>query len=152
MINTTQGVFNAYNTLVRSSGLDRTISTARAFLDGAFPTLSSNILGTGLADGQQVVPVYSLGEDPLIRAYTQCPNYVTKLSQWYASDEFKNKEAETNATRAAIGVLAPSLNVSLANWYNVWDGFLVNREYGVGNPMPSIDNATFDQMQEASYL
>jgi hypothetical protein len=129
--------------------LDRTISTARAFLDSAFPALQSpsNVVLTGLPDGQQVVPVYSLGEDPLIRSYTQCPAYVGKLHEFYSSEEFLRMEAATNASRARVADVAPALNVSLANYFNVWDGFLVQREYGVGPPMPPINNFTFNEME-----
>jgi len=151
LINSIQGVFNSYNTLIRSSGLDRTISTARAFLDGVFPSSVALADSTGLPDGQQVVPVYALGEDPLIRGYTACPAYIEKLSEWYSSAEFADKEAATNASRAAVAAVAPQLDVSLANWFNVWDGFLVNRDYNVGTPMPPVDDATFEEMQELAF-
>lgn len=150
--------FHAYNSLVRSSGLDRTISTARAFTDGAFPSLDDAVdtdgaaaNATGLPDGEQVVPVYSLGEDPLIRAYTQCPAYAARLQDWYASPEFGRQEAATAALRGAVAAAVPALNTSLANWYNVWDGFLVNREYGVGNTMPALSDTDFTAMQDLAY-
>lgn len=155
LINTTQGTFNAYNTLVRSSGLDRTISTARSFLAGSFPpnnnaTVPSSqySIDAGLPDGEQVIPVYSLGEDPLIRSYTQCPTYINRLTVWYSSEEFLQKSEETNATRSAIAALSPGVNTSLANWYNVWDAYNVNLKYGVGNPMPALDTAMFAGMQD----
>lgn len=158
MIGTPGVHFHAYNTLIRSSGLDRTISTARAFTDGAFPSLTDAVdtdgaaaNTTGLPDGEQVVPVYSLGEDPLIRAYTQCPAYVARLQDWYASQEFSDKTAATAPLRDSVAALSPSLNTSLANWYNVWDGFLVNRQYGVGNTMPALSDTDFAAMQDLAY-
>lgn len=42
--------------------------------------------------------------------------------------------------------LAPQLNTSLATWWDVYDSFNVWRTYGVGNPMPHMDNATFSEV------
>ena len=44
--------------------------------------------------------------------------------------------------------LLPAGNTSLANWWNVYDQFNVWRTYGVGDPMPDLDNATFTKVQE----
>lgn len=46
---------------VRSSSLDRTIMTARAFLDGAFPPLNAPTPDRYLPDGQQVAGCGRLG-------------------------------------------------------------------------------------------
>ena len=46
-----------------------------------------------------------------------------------------------------VQALLPSPNTSLQNWWNVYDQFNVWRTYGVGDPMPAIDNATFVQIQ-----
>ena len=44
--------------------------------------------------------------------------------------------------------LLPAGNTSLANWWNIYDGYNVWRTYGVGDPMPAINNATFAQVQD----
>lgn len=69
----------------------------------------------------QLVPVYSVAdsEDWKIRGYTKCPEYQQRLQAWLSSDEFKAKEAETAEFRNQIQQLAPQLNVSLTNWWNV---------------------------------
>ena len=51
---TAAGTFNNHNTLVRSSALDRTIMTARAFLAAAFPPIDQPTNTSYLPDGQQV--------------------------------------------------------------------------------------------------
>jgi lysosomal acid phosphatase len=148
MVGTPSGVFNAYNALFRSSGLDRTITTARSFIEGAFPPMpSSSSSSSGLPTGEQVIPVYSLGEDPLVRAYTKCPAYSADLQGWYSSEEFLAKEARTASLRATVKAAGPELNTTLANWYNVWDGFSVHRTYRIGAPMPPLDDATFSQVE-----
>ena len=53
MTGTPDGAYNAYNTLVRSSALERTVATARAFFDGAFPALAQPPADRGLPDGEQ---------------------------------------------------------------------------------------------------
>lgn len=154
VVGSPDGLFNNYNTLVRSSSLDRTIMTARSFLDGAFPPINQPTATKYLPDGQQVVPVFSLPEDGagvLIRSYTMCPAYDARLLDWYASEEFKQKEAETQPLRDTIAAAAPGLDTALKNWWNVYDGFNVYRTYGVGTPMPTISNATFDEMQQVAY-
>jgi hypothetical protein len=47
------GHFNNFNTLFRSSALDRAIMTARSFLDGVFPPVNQATATTYLPDGQQ---------------------------------------------------------------------------------------------------
>lgn len=47
------GEFNNFNTLVRSSSLDRTIMTARSFLDAVFPPINQPTPERYLPDGQQ---------------------------------------------------------------------------------------------------
>lgn len=45
-----------------------------------------------------------------------------------------------------VQALAPQLNVSLPQWWDVYDSFNVWRTYGVGSPMAAIDNATFAEV------
>ncbi|KAL4457857.1 hypothetical protein ABPG75_012722 [Micractinium tetrahymenae] len=153
VVGTADGTWNNFNTLFRSSALDRTIMTARSFLDAVFPPMNVPTTSQYLPDGQQVVPVYSLPEDgnTLTRAYTACPTYDTRLLNWYQSDEFKAKEADSAPLRDSIAANVSGLNTSLTNWWNVYDGFNVYRIYGVGTPMPDVDNQTFAQMQELAY-
>jgi hypothetical protein len=154
-VGTPDGPFNNYNVLARSSSLDRTIMTARSFLDAVFPPINTPTNDSYLPDGQQVVPVYSLPEDgsgTLLRAYTACPAYDARLLAWFDSEEFRDKEAESEALRASVATatvaVKQSLDTSLKNWWNVFDGFNVYRSYNVGTPMPPVDDATFGEMQE----
>jgi hypothetical protein len=50
------------------------------------------------------------------------------------------------ALRQKISNVAPQLNTSLANWWNVYDAFNVWRTYRVGDIMPDLDNATYAQV------
>lgn len=69
----------------------------------------------------QVVPVYSQAdsEDILVRGYSKCSTYQQRLSEWFTSEEFLNKSAESEPLRNSIAALAPSMNTSLPNWWNV---------------------------------
>jgi hypothetical protein len=87
------------------------------------------------------------GEDWRIRAYTKCPVYDRALSKFYTSGEFKDKEVQTQPVRDAVAAISPALNTSLANWWNVFDAFNVQRTYGVGDPMPPIDDSTYQQVR-----
>lgn len=153
VVGTPNGTWNNFNSLFRSSALDRTIMTARSFLDAVFPPINPPTDTQYLPDGQQVVPVYSLPEDgnTLTRAYTACPTYDARLLDWYQSEEFQAKEAESAPLRDSIAAKDSGLNTSLTNWWNVYDGFNVYRTYGVGSPMPEVDDKTFAQMQELAY-
>lgn len=143
--------FDNYNTLVRSSALDRTVSTALSFLAGLFPAIPANPSPTRfLPSGAQVLPVYTQEEsqDFMIRGYTRCPAYDARLAAWFNSAEFRSKEAETAQLRSQIQAADPNLNTSLAAWWNVFDSFDVWRNYHVGDPMPGISNDLFSQARE----
>ena len=79
----------------------------------------------------------------MIRGYTRCPEYAARLERWLQSDEFRAKELQSAALRARVGALAPQLNNSLSNWWNVYDALSVWRAHGVGDPAPPLDDATF---------
>jgi hypothetical protein len=109
---------------VTSSGLDRTLLSAGAFLEGAFPAGAADVAGpegpAAAAPPPPRPPVYSSQDrgDWKIRGYTKCPAYEARLTEWFASDEFKAKEAASAGLRAAVGGLNPGLDVSLKNWWN----------------------------------
>jgi hypothetical protein len=97
LLNAPRVGYTNYNTLVNSSALDRTLVTGNRFMEGVFPSLSSH-----------PVPIYSVQEteDYSIRGYTRCPAYQRRLADWYASDEFQQKEAETQVGgRSCIAVV-----------------------------------------------
>jgi hypothetical protein len=58
-------------------------------------------------------------EDILIRAYSKCGTYQARLTQWFGSEEFQSKSEASAALRNAVSALVPSLNTSLANWWNL---------------------------------
>ena len=68
IVGTPDGVFNNYNTLVRSSALDRTIMTARSFLDAVFPPINLPTDTKYLPDGQQVCTGCRMGAFGVRRA------------------------------------------------------------------------------------
>lgn len=145
--------FSNYNTFANTSALDRTIMSADSFLAGVFPAIAVQddaTNGSYVPTGEQVVPVYSMAdtEDWKIRGYTKCPAYEDRLQQWLASEEFAAKAAETQELRDKVQALAPQLNVSLANWWNVYDAFNVWKTYGVGEAMPPVDAATFAEINQ----
>lgn len=150
VINTPGVEFNNFNMDIRSSGLDRTIMTALSFLTGVLPPENNATEERFLPDGQQVVPVFSQpdSEDIVIRAYSKCTAYQEALSQWFGSPQFLSKAEESAALRANVQALVPAMNASLENWWNVYDAFNVWRTYGVGDPTPDIDEATFQSMKE----
>lgn len=53
VVGTPDGAFNNFNTLIRSSALDRTVMTARSFLDAVFPSINQPSDTAYLPDGQQ---------------------------------------------------------------------------------------------------
>ena len=61
------------------------------------------------------------------------------------------QEDETRALRDSIAASAPSLNTSLAAWWNVYDAFNVWRNSGVGDQMPEITSDQFNQVQALGY-
>lgn len=139
--------FSSFNLLANSSALHRTIVSATAFFLGAF--------GDGAPDDADaphlavpMVPVFSVAEeqDAAIRAYTKCPSYDRALARWFRSAEFKQKEAETEALRAQVATLAPGLNTSLAQFWNVFDAFNVWRTYRLGEPMPDLPDTLYQQV------
>lgn len=142
--------FSNYDTLARSSTLDRTLRSAAAFLSGAFPPGAAAPGGLAEAVVSQLPPVYSVAdsEDWVVRAYTKCPAYQSRLEAWFASPEFAAKQEETRALREGITAAAPGLNVALENWWNVFDAFNVWRKYGVGDVMPNITDSEFKQVAE----
>jgi len=139
LVGTPRVGFTNYNTLANSSALDRTLATASGFLDALFPPPISF-----------PVPVYSVAEseDYKIRGYTRCPAYQKRLQEWYTSAGFKSKEDETQELRARISSIAPSLNTSLANWWNVYDAFNVWQTYRVGDAMPDLDPKTYAEVSQ----
>jgi hypothetical protein len=48
--------------------------------------------------------------------------------------------------RYRISSIAPGLNTSLANWWNVYDAFNVWRTYKAGDVMPDLDPKTYDEV------
>jgi lysosomal acid phosphatase len=164
LVNASGVGFNNYNTIFRSSVLDRTKQSAVAFLAGIFPSLASQgqqyFIGGYLPSGQQVIPVYSSADidsnDVTIRAYASCNSFSRTLASWYLSQEFASKANETLTFRNSIlqayliaNISAP--DTSLTNWYNVWDSFNVYRSYGVGDAVPNITAVQFSDMQALAY-
>lgn len=96
--------YSNYVLLANSSSLHRTILSATSFFLGAFgqDTLPKAAEQPWMA--VPMVPVFSVGEeqDVSIRGYSKCPAYDGKLARWFASTEFKTKEAETEAVRAKV--------------------------------------------------
>jgi len=139
--------FNNYNSLVNSSALHRTLLSANSFLLGAFSENEPS--ATKVVEPyqtRQIPPVFSTedGQDWRIRAYTKCPAHDRDLQAWFSSPEFREKEAETLPLRTQIqNLVGPSLNVSLANWWNVYDNFNVWRTYQVGDAMPPLDDNVY---------
>ncbi len=138
--------YSNYNTLINSSALHRTLLSAQTFFAGAFGGQADTADVPALA--WPVVPVFSTedGQDWRIRPYTKCPAYDRALQQWFDSPEFSQKEQETAALRAEVQALAPGLNTSLENWWNVFDSFNVWRTCKVGDPMPEVEEETSAQV------
>lgn len=144
VVNTPGVGFHNYNSFANSSALDRAILSGNFFLAGVFASKNSS------ASLQGAVPLYSISdsEDWRIRGYSKCPTYQQRLAAWLKSDGFRQKEQETAALRAQVQAIAPQLNTSLAQWWDVYDAFNVWRTWGVGSPLPAIDNDTFAQITE----
>ncbi len=168
--------FSLYNTKAISSQVDRTLASARSFLGGVFPPIpalvnstpqapflaaaGSAALSNGLylPDGEQIVPIFAAAggdaDDILVRAYNKCPAYERRLSDWYQTEEFAAKVAETTPLREYINslmrgwVFSNGLNndTSLINWYNVYDAFNVYYTSGYGNPMPPVNSTILSQI------
>ena len=173
----TDGVaFSSYNTLVVSSVLQRTMTSATSFMAGVFPaqqgavnntaqtplvaSAGSAALASGLhlPTGEQEVPIYTAAgadaDDVLIRTYSKCPAYDAKLLAWYSSPQFTNMSAASVPLRSYVASLlvgwpyANGLNnnTDLQNWYNVYDAFNVWYTTGYGNPMPMVNSSIYTQI------
>eukprot|EP00200_Dunaliella_tertiolecta_P005510 CAMPEP_0202343236 /NCGR_PEP_ID=MMETSP1126-20121109/3448_1 /ASSEMBLY_ACC=CAM_ASM_000457 /TAXON_ID=3047 /ORGANISM="Dunaliella tertiolecta, Strain CCMP1320" /LENGTH=501 /DNA_ID=CAMNT_0048934285 /DNA_START=163 /DNA_END=1668 /DNA_ORIENTATION=+ len=153
--------FHNYNTYVRSSFTDRALVSAQSFFAGVFPKDDSiNSSNRYLPGGDQHLPIYiehDNDEDWLIRGYTKCKEYQDRLSEWFSSDEFIQKQQETLDFRASIEskVLqelqplptASPLNGSLKRWWNMYDAFAVSRIDDDVAQMPDISDAEFAQVR-----
>ncbi|KAJ9532610.1 hypothetical protein QJQ45_010698 [Haematococcus lacustris] len=116
--------FHNYNSLVRASYTDRALLSA------------------------QPVPVYSEADrdDRLIRTYNKCPAYDARLMAWFDSPQFQAKARDTAALRAGFQALAPGLDCSLENWWNVYDAWNVWQTFGIGDPLPALNTSMFSQL------
>ncbi|TFJ86908.1 hypothetical protein NSK_001996 [Nannochloropsis salina CCMP1776] len=139
--------YNNFNTLFNSSALHRTLLSASSFLSGAF--------GGEACNGEELhvlsqPPVFSTeeGQDWRIRAYTKCPTYDRDLERWFQSPEFRAKEAESLSLRTWVQALAgPAVNVSLAEWWNVYDRFQVRQASVDRDEVPQVlDDETYEGM------
>jgi hypothetical protein len=95
------GAFNHYNTLIRSSALDRTIMTARSFLDAVFPSINQPTNTSYLPDGQQASSsgrawlgvgrgrshrAGSACPTPVLPTFEKCPTSVARMQdRWLPS-------------------------------------------------------------------
>lgn len=142
--------YSNYVLLANSSALHRTVNSATSFFLGVFggDTLTPATLAQAPYLAVPMVPVFSVSEeqDVAIRGYTKCPAYDRRLARWFASDEFKQKEAETAAVRAKVAELAPGLNTSLSQFWNVFDAFNVWRTYQVGEQMPEVPEELYKEI------
>ncbi|KAL6746088.1 histidine phosphatase superfamily [Haematococcus lacustris] len=140
--------FHNYNSLVRASYTDRALLSAQAFFAGVFPAQPPNSSLLYLPTGQQPVPVYSEPDkdDWLIRTYNKCPAYDARLMAWFDSPQFQAKARDTAALRAAFQALAPALDCSLENWWNVYDAWNVWQTFGIGDPLPALKTSMFTQL------
>ncbi len=47
--------------------------------------------------------------------------------------------------------VVPTLDTTLPAWWNAYDGFNTWRTYGVGDPQPLLDNATWTATQQLAF-
>jgi hypothetical protein len=144
--------YSNYNLLANSSALHRSINSATSFFLGAFGGGEDTTTNQAPYLAVPMVPVFAVSDeqDVAIRAYNKCPAYDRRLTRWFASGEFKAKEEETAAVRARVAELAPGLNTSLSQFWNVYDAFNVWRTYQVGERMPEVPQELYTQIVEIS--
>jgi len=124
---------------VESSGLLRSLQSAYALHKGFFPAENRSIA--------LPIPVYSRvdAEDWVVRAYTKCPKITAKLGEWMTSEEFRQKETQSEGLRRQIrqALLSDSNprnytgsgsqqadSVPLRDWWNAYDALNVADQSG----------------------
>eukprot|EP00201_Polytomella_parva_P024576 CAMPEP_0175044856 /NCGR_PEP_ID=MMETSP0052_2-20121109/4064_1 /TAXON_ID=51329 ORGANISM="Polytomella parva, Strain SAG 63-3" /NCGR_SAMPLE_ID=MMETSP0052_2 /ASSEMBLY_ACC=CAM_ASM_000194 /LENGTH=395 /DNA_ID=CAMNT_0016308251 /DNA_START=318 /DNA_END=1505 /DNA_ORIENTATION=+ len=140
--------FTNVDVLIRSSAIDRTLTSARSFYTGVFPIGDSSI--SGLPSLEEPVPIYSTNDtnDALVRAYTKCPAYDNILLNWYNSSQFKNMSTQSATLRSTIqNSYLLGYDTSLQNWWNIFDAFNTFMTYGVGDPVPILPTVIYNQVQ-----
>ncbi|KAA8497153.1 Lysosomal acid phosphatase [Porphyridium purpureum] len=129
-----------------SSNLQRTLRSAAAFAEGLLP-------------GDDVPVRSSLLDNEMIRAYASCPAVNDLQLEWFGSEEFKARESSTKDFRNRFTPYAINGDVSMQNWWNLYDRALLARTYpalgdvtGVGN-MPTLTEAEFEEVRSiADYV
>jgi len=110
-----QDEFNHSLVKVYSSNLQRTMASAAGVAIGLYPDAA--------------IPIETGNSPDLwIRAYAKCPKIDSYNKAWYESTEFKNKERESEALRESYSDVAD--DVSLKNWFNVYDRAVLYNLYG----------------------
>lgn len=101
-----------------SSDLDRTLSSARAFLNGLYPR--SYIIPTS---------VYAKAQnDWRLRGYTICPTFTEGVQQFLDSPQFKKKAAEEKQFLETHAKRIDENDASLANVFNIYDRYKLKRD------------------------
>eukprot|EP00947_MAST-08B_sp_MAST-8B-sp1_P004580 g4580.t1 len=97
-----------------SSGLDRTLQSATAALDGFFSEQQS-----------APVPIYSRPDDSdvVLRGYTKCPALSSAISAFWTSPAALQKEADTAALRESVRWALKFPTGTQLGLAKVWDAF-----------------------------
>eukprot|EP00897_Mesotaenium_endlicherianum_P008672 jgi/Mesen1/7833/ME000417S07132 len=156
-------VYSNSNMYIQSSGIERTLMSAYAFLLGVLPPLSPGIASNfssllGKVGGIQAVPIFSGPPDTdyIIRGFgeAKCKTLLDRLSAFYKSEYFLAKVSETAALRQTLSD-ALQQNITLQDIWNTFDAYNVQYAYGPGTPaggppLPPISNSTWQQLMEAA--
>jgi len=126
-------------------------NSAVSLLQGLFPatvdyktTLANGTTIVGPLGGYQTVPIESVepSNDVSLEGWTSCNTFVTATNNFYASDAFKKKAAESDEFLKQLQPYLDGRAVSLQNMWNIFDFMNVQ----------SIHNATFAQALPPTFL
>mmetsp|Transcript_12322 Transcript_12322/g.37575 ORF Transcript_12322/g.37575 Transcript_12322/m.37575 type:complete len:433 (+) Transcript_12322:160-1458(+) len=122
---------------IKSSNLDRTLATAAGVAQGLSP--------------KYVLPVEAVAEeqnDFMIRSYTKCSVFSERLEEFHNSEEFAEKEADTEDFRNKFTKGFPDEESDLLNWFNIYDQYMLAEKYRNNNQVRQPEEEFKDVSEE----
>lgn len=122
---------------VRSSDYSRTLNSALSFLLGLYPPRNQTLNVSYVHDifhapyDIQQVPIHTVAveNDQLLRGWLSCPELTKKVTAFYESKTFQEREAESASLRKTLANVLGIEKIELKDFYNVYDYVNLHRMY-----------------------